>query len=138
MRRAAALVLAVLFILSVGCQKKPVDVDLDVKLGFIDVPVIANDMGTRDTKELRVIVENNENRVVEGLTVAVIHAIPNFQVTPTRAKVIPLGPKGSSKNSPAVFTLKTLGTPPGKYSFTVVVEYGGVIVKSKEVKIDVK
>jgi len=133
-----ALVFVVLFILSVGCQQKPVDVDLDVKFGPIGVPVIGNDMGTRDTKELRVIVKNNENWVVEGLTVQILHTIPNFQVTPAKAKVIPLGPKGSSKNNPAVFKLKTLGTPPGKYSFTVVVKYGGVVVKSKEVEIDVK
>ncbi len=138
MRHVAAMVLAVLFILSLGCQEKPVDVDLDVKLGPIDVPVIANDMGMRDTKEFKVIVKNNENWLVEGLTVSVYDPIPNSQVTPTRAKVITLGPKGSSKSNPVVFTLKTQGTPPGKYSLTFFVEYNGEVVKSKKVEIDVK
>ena len=139
MQKRTLMCLLVLVIVAItGCIGDP-NIELDVSWkGFIDhVPYIANDMKMNDSRSIEVIVENKDQSPLDGIILRIESNIPDSRITPDHNEVMELGPKGTSKIEPSIFTIETLNTPPGEYSFWVYAEYGGKTIKKEKVNIDI-
>lgn len=138
--RFILLVLLVSLLISIGCtgERLP-NVGLDVNWkGFQGaIPFKSNDMGLEDSRSIEVIVENRDNQYVEGITLMISSNIPNIRISPDRVEVMPLGPKGTSRTQPAVFTIETVNTPPGKYSIWVSAVYGDYTIETERIDVDI-
>lgn len=133
-------ILAVAVLVTSGCTgstSPDVDLVVDWKDAQGWVPLKANDMGIEDSRTLSVVVENNERLQVNGISIKVYGNIPNFKVAPASAQVMALGPRGTSKTSPCVFTLETMNTPPGKYVVWVSAEHEGRTIKTERISVDI-
>lgn len=132
-------VLVIAAVVFAGCGEKAPNIGIEINwkgpLGW--VPFISNDMGTKDSRAIEVIVNNIDRSYVEGITLRVKSNIPNFMISPDNAAVMALGPEGSSKSNPSIFKLETQNTPPGKYSIWVSAEYNERTIKNEELEIDI-
>ena len=139
MRKIILMCLLALVIVAItGCVGDP-NIDVEVSWnGLIGgVPYMANDMKMSDSRSIEVIVENKDQRSLDGVTLRIESNIPDLSITPNYVDVMKLGPKGTSKIEPSTFTIKTVNTPPGEYYFWIYAEYGGKIIKKEKVNIDI-
>jgi hypothetical protein len=132
-------ILVIAIVLVAGCGSKVPDIDINVKWEGVKglVPYVSNDMRTTDNRNINVIIENNDKLILEGIILRANSNIPNFIITPDNVTVMSLGPEGSSKTEPSIFIIETINTPPGKYSFWILAEYDGDIIKRKQVDVDI-
>lgn len=136
----SCLIVAMVIITGAGCLgSKTPNIGIDVTWKGIkgSIPFVSNDMGPKDKRIIEVVIVNKDRLYLDGITLRVYSSIPNFKVTPDHASVMPLGPEGTSKTKPTTFTLETLNTPPGRYSFVIAAEYNKQTIKMEEVDVDI-
>lgn len=133
-----AFLLTVTIIAVSGCTDTP-NVNIETSWdGFKgEIPYMSNDMKTSDSRGIEVIVENEDQSSLDSIVLRISSDIPDFRITPDYVTVMKLGPKGTSKSEPSIFTVESLNTPPGEYSFLIYAEYGGQMIKIEKVSVDI-
>ncbi len=122
----------------------PDDPDVGIKVSWKGwqgwIPWLKNDIGIKDKRTIELVVKNEEEyQYLDGVELVISQNIPNFRVTPQTATVMLLGPKGTSGTEPAVFVLETINSAPcGKCYITILANYGGRTIESKNVDVDIK